>query len=100
MGARNVIAFDTDIPEDYWEDCSENLEFPRAWLHSTAVINGVYHRVEAIEVTVDGNGVQRAVDPALEDSFCEYHSAAGAEGHMQTVTIKGQEYCIFISPFC
>ena len=90
------------IPESAWEDWTADGEMGAlgSRLGTSIVINATYFHVEAIEVGTNENHLQHAVDPRWEDSFDEYFNAAGGDGAVDTVTIKGREYAIFISPFC
>ncbi len=90
------------IPESVWEDWTDDGEMgaPGSRLGTSIVINSTYFHVEAIEVGLNGNSIQSAVDPRWEDSFDAYYNAAGGDGAVDTVTINGREYAVFISPFC
>lgn len=86
---------------DDWSSFEIDYSAEGSRLGTAIDINGTMFHVEAIEVTYEGQyEVQQAKDPAWQESFDRYFIAAGAEGVMDTVQIKGREYVVFLSPFC
>ena len=91
------------IPEDAWEDWSDyegETSEQGSRLGTHIVINGIYFHVEAIEVEETDESIQEAKDAAWQESFDSYYAAAGADGGVNTMTIRGREYAVFLSPFC
>lgn len=96
--ATRSIANSFEIPEEAWEDvephCTEGSR-----LFAAVVVNGLRFYCEAIEVT-DDDGLQQASDEVWDDILSEYAHACGADGHFNTLTIRGREYAVFITPSC
>jgi hypothetical protein len=91
MTDRSVLAL--SIPDDAWvEDRNGDR------LLAILVLNGTFHHLEAIRVVEDSDGVQQ---PALED-FAETFEAMyaiGGEGAFDSVTMRGAEYVLVVTPF-
>lgn len=95
-----------DIPEDYWqahgpENEDNHVSDPRAFLHCSVTVCGVGFCCDAYAVCEGENGVQTAVwEWAEEEVFPAIWTAGRAEGGpFDTVTIKGREYVIVITPY-
>lgn len=96
-----LAALPVTIPDSAWEDWGvADQERERSRLGTSLSINHCHLHVEAIEVTVGNDGVQRAADPYWEDSLGEWFVASGSDGHLSTVSIGEREYAVFLSPFC
>jgi hypothetical protein len=91
---------DLHIPEERWENWSGEDEPEGAVLGTSITINGTFMHVEAIEVRQAEWGEQIARYGLHQQRLSRYHDAAGADGRMETVEIKGRHYCLFTSPFC
>ena len=87
------------IAEDRWAECGPR-EDPGSHLilEGGATINGVGFHLEGWAVTVTDDGIQTA-DTDDEGLAC-VHRGVGAEGHWQTVEIRGREYVLVMSPYC
>lgn len=92
-------AFKGNIPDKAWENIG-NDDAPEARLLAHIEINGMSLHLEAIEVEIDDDDYQVAVDPAWEDTFQAHYSAFGGDGAFTTTTINGRTYALFASPFC
>jgi hypothetical protein len=91
---------DLVIPEAAWEDWAGEDAPAGTILGTSITLNGTYFHVEAIEVEEGPMGEQVASYSVHDERLGRYHEAAGADGRMDTVEIKGRQYCIFTSPFC
>jgi hypothetical protein len=91
---------DLVIPDEVWENWAGEHEPEGSILGTSITLNGTYFHVEAIEVEDGPLGAQVARDHLHEERLSRYHEASGAEGRMDTVTIRGRPYCLFASPFC
>ena len=78
------------IPESAWQNVND-----AGILKTTIWINGCPMHLEAHEVQVKGD-MQTGRGGS---SFDELHQAFEAEGHLQTVTIRGRTYALFALPF-
>lgn len=97
---KNRLDFEINVPSELWEQTGEAGD-RRARLYLGGIfINGVAFHTEAIAVHVDETGTQVVDDDAWEQTFNDNCSGAGTEGHLQTITIQGREYAVFLSPFC
>lgn len=86
------------IPDGEFEDNSyPGNEGSR--LIATVRVNGVLFHVDAIEAEIRDD-LFVAKDPMWEDEMDALYAAVHADGWMHTVTIKGREYALVISPFC
>lgn len=103
---RRTPVYALTIPDDAWVANSGLDNDPEACLFATLVLNDdLYLHVEAWAVTYADEGdrigtVQRAAHDLYEDNFGDLHAAVGADGHFDTLTIKGREYIVLASPFC
>lgn len=93
------------IPEDAWRDeefRGNSQEDPAegSRLFARVTINGIGFHAEAIEVAEGEHGMMEAVDAQFEESLSAYYEAAGAGSPFQTMTIRGREYAVFITPHC
>lgn len=91
MSDRQVVVL--TIPDDAW---MEDREHHR--LLAILVINGTFHHLEAIRVVEDDDGVQQAASEDLAETF-EAMYQIGGEGAFDTVTIRGAEYVLVVTPF-
>jgi len=102
--ATGSIVNSFDIPEEAWEDldsrpdCEED-HAQGSRLFATVVINGLRFHCEAIEVA-DHDGLQQASHDEWDGILSAYAHACGADGHFNTLTIRGREYAVFITPSC
>jgi hypothetical protein len=81
------------IPDTAWR---EDLNGDR--LLAILVINGTFHHLEAIRVIEDDDGIQQAASEELVETF-EAMYAIGGEGPFDTVTMRGDEYVLVVTPF-
>jgi hypothetical protein len=81
-----------------WEAGSDPVEDGR--LYATVEVGGSLHHLEAIPVYQHPDYGQSGVTEISENILGELHAAFGAEGAFHTVEINGQEYAVFMSPFC
>jgi hypothetical protein len=91
MSDLPVIAL--TVPETAWR---EDLHGDR--LRSILVINGTFHHLEAIRVIDDDDGIQQAASEELAETL-EALYAIGGEGAFDTVTMRGSEYVLVVTPF-
>lgn len=74
---------------------------PRAledtWFTASVTILGISHRLDAIAVREDETGLQRALDPDLDEFLQHYLAAADAE-HFSTVHLVRREYVLVLTP--
>lgn len=91
MSERPVLAL--SVPDDAW---MEDRDGDR--LLAILVLNGTFHHLEAIRVIEDDNGIQQAASEDLAATF-EAIYAIGGEGPFDTVTLRGGEYVLVITPF-
>lgn len=54
----------------------------------------------AIEVCIDEDGLQVAVNNDHAEEFEQWSTAAGDDGRYRTVDIGGRTYVVFASPWC
>jgi hypothetical protein len=86
-----------DVPE--WERSSDPAEDGR--LYATIEILGALHHLEAVPVTEHERHGQVGQTDLADDLLGEYGTAFGAEGGpFMTVEIEGQQYAVFMSPYC
>jgi hypothetical protein len=71
-----------------------------SWLYASVSINGVGFHCEAIEVPTSEEWFFDACAPFWADTLNSYYEACGAEGPMQTLTIGGRDYAVFLTPGC
>jgi hypothetical protein len=81
------------VPEDVWMDDGNGDR-----LLAILVINGTFHHLEAIRVIEDDDGVQKAASEDLAETF-DAMFQIGGEGAFDTVTIRGTEYVLVVTPF-
>jgi hypothetical protein len=91
MNDRRVVVL--TIPEDAW---MEDRNGDR--LLAILVINGTFYHLEAIRVVDDDDGIQKAASEDLAETF-EAMFQIGGEGAFDTVTIRGVEYVLIVTPF-
>lgn len=91
MSERPVVAL--SVPDDAW---MEDRNGDR--LLAIVVLNGTFHHLEAIRVIEDDDGIQQAASEDLAETF-EAMYAIGGEGPFDTVTLRGGEYVLVITPF-
>lgn len=91
MSERPILSL--SIPEDAW---MEDRNGDR--LLAILVLNGTFHHLEAIRVVDDDDGVQQAASEEFSETF-EATYAIGGEGPFDTVTMRGSEYVLVVTPF-
>ena len=91
MSKRPVLAL--SVPDDAWV---EDRDGDR--LLAILVLNGTFHHLEAIRVIDDDDGIQQAASEDLATTF-EAMYAIGGEGPFDTVTMRGGEYVLVVTPF-
>lgn len=91
MSERPVLAL--SVPDDAW---MEDRNGDR--LLAILVLNGTFHHLEAIRVIEDDDGIQQAASDDLAETFDAMY-AIGAEGPFDTVTMRGGEYVLVVTPF-
>lgn len=96
MSYENVI--EVTIPEKLWQDTGEE-EDKGARLRCTFCINGRDHHVEAIAVK-HREDIQVAVDSVFESNLHGMYDVGEPDKHFQTMTIKGREYVLSMTPYC
>jgi hypothetical protein len=92
--------FELTIPDEAWEETGVEEDALDARLLTTVCINGVNHHLEAFQVETTEQGIQQAVDIAFEGNIGGICDVSEPDGHWQTVTIKGKEYALAMTPFC
>jgi hypothetical protein len=91
MSDRRVVVL--TIPEDAWmEDQSGDR------LLAILVINGTFHHLEALRVIEDDKGIQKTASDDLAETFDAMYQIGG-EGPFDTVTMRGAEYVLVVTPF-
>ena len=99
MNMRNT--FDTYIPEDAWEPTGVEEDTLSSRLSVTLFINGVPHHLEAYEVKInEKSGAQEPVDVVFESNIGGIGIVSEPDGPWHTVSIKGKEYVVVMTPFC
>ena len=91
MSERPVLAL--SVPDDAW---MEDRNGDR--LLAILVLNGTFHHLEAIRVVEDDDGIQQAASEDLAE-IVEAMYAIGGEGPFDTVTMRGCEYVLVVTPF-
>lgn len=81
-----------------WE--LQDLTDPMRRLFTTVLICGVHHHLEAVPVKRDEDDQQVGLTPEADDYLGEMFQAFGGDGAFSTLEIEGQEYCVFMSPYC
>ena len=84
-----------EIPESSWRRTDEI----GSRLITTLVVNGWPMHLEAIEVSIGGGRLQQA-SGATDETFAAVHSAVGADGPWETLSIGGREYVLIGTPYC
>ena len=94
-----------------WTDVSDD-EYPGTHFCGTLSITGMLLHAELIAVKVVAAqevegwsglpGEQVAADPCLDDKLCSIHHGVDAEGHWETLRLKGREYeyVLLCTPHC
>jgi len=82
------------IAPEQWNDA----EGDGSRLVAILVINGVSLHLEALEVRAETDGVQRVVNPLLEDDFLALTQTA-TDGPFETAAINGRAYVLIAFPF-
>jgi hypothetical protein len=88
-----------DVPESAWEPTGSE-EDPTSRLLAALVVCGYYHHLEAYAVKEDPEGYQQIADPLFSENFEGMCSLGGPDGPFQTITIKGREYVLAMTPYC
>ena len=91
MSERPILSL--SIPDDAW---MEDRKGDR--LLAILVVNGTFHHLEAIRVIENDDGIQQAASEDLSETF-EAIYAIGGEGPFDTVTMRGSEYVLVVTPF-
>jgi len=91
MSDRRVVVL--TVPEDAW---TEDRNGDR--LLAILVINGTFHHLEAIRVVEDDDGIQKTASEDLAETF-DAMFQIGGEGPFDTVTMRGAEYVLVVTPF-
>jgi hypothetical protein len=91
MSERPILAL--SIPDDAW---MEDRKGDR--LLAILVLNGTFHHLEAIRVIDDDDGIQQAASEDLAATLNAMY-AIGGEGPFDTVTMRGSEYVLVVTPF-
>lgn len=91
MSERPVLAL--SVPDNAW---MEDRNGDR--LLAILVLNGTFHHLEAIRVIEDDDGIQQAASEDLVETFDAMY-AIGGEGPFDTVTIRGGDYVLVVTPF-
>ena len=92
-----------EIPEDAWQDNSDTTSraMKRTLLYASVSINGTGFHCEAFEVRYQDDELrQEVVNENLAEKFEAYLTAGDGDGSLETMTIGGREYVVFLSPFC
>lgn len=97
---RHTPAFDVNVPVEDWEPCGAEDEAPFTRLLAHVRVCGLDCHLEAYQVFMDSDGVQRAVDENFTDAVDEFGVAASADGPWQTTTIMGRTYVLVMTPHC
>lgn len=90
MSDRRVVVL--TVPEDAWIEGRN-----RDHLVAILVINGTFHHLEAVRVVENDDGIQKPASEDLTDTFDAMYQI-GAEGPFDTVTIRGAEYVLVVTP--
>lgn len=85
---------DLTIPDDGWMNSGEDANHLTAIL----VINGTFHHLDAIRVTEDDEGHQRASADEFEDTVDATYRIGG-DGPFDTVSVNGSSYVLVLIPF-
>lgn len=91
MSDRRVVVL--TIPDEAWMEGRN-----RDHLIAILVINGTFHHLEAIRVIEDDAGIQKVASDDLAETF-EAMYQIGGEGPFDTVTMRGAEYVLVVTPF-
>jgi hypothetical protein len=96
-----MITFELNIPDDAWEETGVDPGDMEARLSTEVRVNGVGHHLEAFQVKVnEKTDIQEAADIVFESNIGGICDVAEPDGHWQTVTIRGKEYVLAMTPFC
>ena len=96
-----MTTIELNIPDDAWEESGVDPENMETRLATVVMVNGIGHHLEAFQVkTNEKTGVQEAADVAFESNIDGICNVAEPDGHWQTVTIRGKEYALAMTPFC
>lgn len=91
MSDRRVVVL--TVSEDAWIQGRN-----RDHLVAILVINGTFHHLEAVRVIEDDEGIQKAASEDLTETF-DAMFQIGGEGPFDTVTMRGAEYVLVVTPF-
>lgn len=91
-------AIEIEIPDDIWEEVGSDEDL-RSRLYCSFLIGGVYHHVEAIAVKMEGH-YQKAVDSEFDGVLDGMYEISTPDKPFQTITIRGREYVLTMTPFC
>lgn len=91
MSDRRVFVL--TVPEEAWME-GRNRDHRVAIL----VINGTFHHLEAVRVVEDDEGIQKTASADLAETLDAMYQI-GAEGPFDTVTMRGAEYVLVVTPF-
>lgn len=94
-GARNHVKIPLDrIP---WIDAHIHREGDR--LLAPVAIGGAFHHLEAWEITRQADDEAFLVFEPHTEEVTRLHEAFGMEGKIETVTIGGRDYAVFMEPY-
>lgn len=86
--------WDPIAPSDHgWDD-----PWSRILYRPGVTINGVGFHLEGWAVYDADDGTQTACYD--DDGLGALHQGVGADGHWDTVTVRGREYVLAMSPYC
>lgn len=85
---------DLTIPDADWMNGGDDANH----LTTILVINGTFHHLDAIRVTEDDEGHQRASADEFADTVDAMHRIGG-DGPFDTVSVNGSSYVLVLIPF-
>ena len=86
------------LPPIEWEQSSNPEDDGR--LYAVLDILGIPHHLEAVPVQDCAANGQEGRTPIADEMLDGLYLAFGGEGAFSTVEIDGQEFALFMSPFC
>ena len=102
MSYENAIKL--DIPDELWENSGPTSEEdetndPSARMFVTIQIFGVLHYLEAYAIDPDPD-FQKPAYEGFEGNLDGVYMVGQPDKRFETVTIKGREYVLVMTPYC